>query len=268
MKAPLRVFLVACPLFLLETGCGIENFAGEARFTDDFHYSYGFKPGGSISVHNQNGSVEIAGWDKDKVEINGTKFASSHEALDRIRIDIDHTGGSIAIRTVVPGDRYFILGAKYVIHVPRQSKLDRIVSSNGSVRVNDIGDDVTLRTSNGSIHIGNVRGRVSAETSNGGIEGQNLDGACKVETSNGSIHLSQLRGTVEATSSNGGITVRLPSGAKADVEAETSNGAVTSDFAELTQHSSEKNRLHGEIGGGGPPLRLTTSNASIHIERE
>jgi len=70
--------LLPCAALLALAGCDIdEAFADSQRFTEDFHHSYALKSGGRFELESFNGSVEISGWDQDKVEINGTKYAST-----------------------------------------------------------------------------------------------------------------------------------------------------------------------------------------------
>jgi len=58
------VLLTACEDFVRG------NWGNSERFKDDFHYSYPLKAGGSLSVENFNGSIEILGWDQDKAVAN------------------------------------------------------------------------------------------------------------------------------------------------------------------------------------------------------
>src|SRR5712691_6624322 len=132
---PEILFLTA--IAILPTGCDLDDigsFGNAHAYEKDFHYSYALKPGGRLALDNFNGSVEITGWDQDKVEIDGNRYASTPELLDSIRIDVAATGDSIQVRTVRPSERHGNMGASYTIRAPRKVNLDRIVSSNGSVK--------------------------------------------------------------------------------------------------------------------------------------
>src|SRR5450432_1286923 len=143
-------------------GCVLvdDNFNSDERYHADFRYTYPLKPGGSFSIENFNGAVEIAGWDQDTVEITGSKYARTEALRDEIRIEINHSDNAVSIRTIHPMDRHGNMGARYVIRVPRKVQLDRVVSSNGGIRANGLEGAAHLRTSNGSIHIGRLRGNV------------------------------------------------------------------------------------------------------------
>src|SRR5579872_5640523 len=66
-------FLGFSSVFL--AGCGYPLFGATHQFQEEFHYSYGIGPGGKVEVENQNGRVDIAGWDQSTVDIRGTKYA-------------------------------------------------------------------------------------------------------------------------------------------------------------------------------------------------
>src|SRR5207248_5433716 len=123
------------------------------RYQSDFHYSYPLKPGGKLELESFNGSVEITSWDQNVVDISGSKYASSEQMRDAIKIDITPSDSSIYVRTIRPSERHGNLGARYVVKVPHKVELGRIVSSNGHIKVSDVEGPVHLRTSNGSIRL-------------------------------------------------------------------------------------------------------------------
>ena len=277
------VVSVSCLLltFFL-SGCDFDFGDGDShRYQDNFNHSYQLKPGGRLSVENFNGAVEVFGWDKDTVEVSGTKYANSEDLLRSIRVDIQATPDAVRIRTEKPAMRGNY-GARFTIHVPRKCELERIGSSNGSIRVEDVDATARLRTSNGSVRASRLGGSLDAQTTNGSIEIREISGSSIVRTSNGAIRAEDLRGSVQASTSNGGITValdeprdvrasttngaitvRMPESAGAQLQASTSNSSISSDFdvrGRITKH-----RVNGTIGSGGPLLDLETSNGSIRL---
>src|SRR6476661_8426200 len=179
-------YLLLCAGMLALAGCDWEDFASSTQYTTDFHYSYPLKKGGRISLENFNGSVEIAGWDQDTVDISGARYGATPEARDAVRIDIVPSPDSIAIRTIRPSERRNV-GARYVLRVPRRAQLDRVTTSNGAMRVNSVDGPVRLKTSNGSLKVFNINGNIDGGTSNGSVELENISGDCTVKTSNGRV---------------------------------------------------------------------------------
>jgi hypothetical protein len=273
MRGRLCIFPITLALAGL-MGCDLAEFGDSNRFQEDFHHTYPMQAGGRLYVENFNGSLEISSWDQETADISGTKYASTEEALRALKVDIVTSGDSIRIRTVRPFDRRGNMGARYVIRVPRRTSLEKIQSSNGRIRVVDVGAQARLETSNGSVEVTKAGGPVTVKTSNGSIHVS----LAKVEerrpvrlhTSNGSVELSveDLRNNdVVVSSSNASITVRLPGSVSANVKAHTSNASITNEFDSSFKGRSSKTSLEGTIGAGGPLLDLSTSNGSIKLLR-
>lgn len=249
--------LLPCFALLALAGCDIdEAFADSQKFTEDFHQTYALKSGGRFELDGFNGSVEIYGWDQDKVEINGTKYASYKDALDEIKIDISHTPDSVVIRTVRPewrdGWRRGNRGVRYRIHVPRRVQFDRIATSNGGMRLEGVEGRGRFRTSNGSIQLLSYRGDVEAHTSNGRITLDGFSGSASLTTSNGRIEGRGVKGFLEAHTSNGPIDVETTNlDPTRPVKLETSNGPITITLGDR---------------GNGPEVRARTSNGGIVVK--
>jgi DUF4097 and DUF4098 domain-containing protein YvlB len=252
---------------LMLAGCD-EAIFGDAwdQYKEDFHYNYPLSASGRVEVENFNGPVEITGWDQNTVDISGTKYASTQDRLKDMKVDIAASSGSVTIRTLRPLDRFGSAGVRSEIRVPRGADLERIVTSNGPIRLEALDGSVRARTSNGPVRASRVRGALDIETSNGPVEATELTGSATIRTSNGPIQLTmEAAREVRATTSNGPITVRVPAGTEADVRARSSHGPITTDFDLNGGGFISRNRLEGSIGKGGPLLDLTTSNGPIRI---
>ncbi len=265
MLAPAIVFLA---------GCDIEALVDSSRYKEDFSYSYPLEPGGKVSVESFNGSIEIFSWEKDVVQITGTKFASTQGLLDSIKIDVVATDTSVRIRTSRPFERRGSMGAKYVIRVPAKTELERVITSNGTIRVEAIEGPVRLRTTNGGIRVFGVQGPLEATTTNAGVDVQELNGSVTLRTTNGAIKADGVRGFFEASTSNGGIEARLveTEGGR-PVKADTSNGNIDlsiesfkgNDVIATTSNASITVRLPRDAAAN---VRASTSNAFIKTDFE
>lgn len=261
------VLIVAASTAAL-AGCDIEEWGDSSRYKQDFHQTHPLKAGGRIYVESFNGSIEVTGWDQETADISGTKYASTQEGLEALKIDVVATGDSIRIRTVRPSERRGNMGAKYVIKVPRRTALERLESSNGGIRVEDIEGPVRIRTSNGGLNLARVRGEVEATTSNGGVELADVSGRTVVRTSNGGVRAAEVRGGFDAQTSNGGIRAELretePGRA---LRLGTSNGSIEltvdrldNDVEATTSNSSITLRLPAATAAN---VKARTSNSSI-----
>jgi len=267
-----RVFLVAAASLALVSCEEMDGFGftgSSHRFKEDFHSTYPLKSGGRLSLENMNGSVEITGWEKDTVDVIGTKYAATESLLQSIKIDVASTADSVDIRTIFPSGTRGNFGAKYIIRVPQKAVLDRVISSNGGVRVESVDGPARLKTSNGAIRVSRVNGLVDLHTSNGSVDVNDQTGGLIIRTSNGAVRVENVRGSLEATTSNGGIHARLsdPEPQKT-VKLESSNGTVELTMERInnneirinTSNSSIQLRLPANAGG---QLRAHTSNSSI-----
>ncbi len=151
------------------------------RYKEDFHYSYALSPGGTVSVENANGSIDIAGWDQNTVDISGTKYASTKSNLDSIKIETSAAAGGVRVRTVRPEEWHGNGGARYTIKVPRKVLLDTMTSTNGGIRVDDVDGNARLKSTNGSIRIHDLHGELNAHTTNGAMEADGLEGNANLE---------------------------------------------------------------------------------------
>jgi|SRR5579883_2255403 len=281
-------YLLLSGAMLFLAGCDWEDFGSSSAYSTDFHYSYPLKSDGRVSLENFNGSVEIAGWDQNTVDVSGAKYGATPEARDAVKIDIAASPDSVAVRTIRPSDRRNV-GARYILRVPRRAQLERVTTSNGSLRLSDLAGPARVKTSNGTLKVFNVTGNFDGGTSNGSVELNDLKGDCTVRTSNGRIHAQHVQGGLDASTSNGSvdaavtdfrsrgvriatsngsITLRLPQPLNANLLARTSNSSVHSEFDMTQRVRADKHHLEGTIGSGGPTLDLSTSNGSIHVVRQ
>jgi DUF4097 and DUF4098 domain-containing protein YvlB len=242
---------------LLLSGCiVIDNLEPSDKYQADFHYTYDLLPGGRVNAESFNGTIEITGWDQNKVEILGAKFGSTEQLRDAIRIDVHNTPEAVDIRAVKPS-LMGSTGARITMHVPRGAQLDRITTSNAGIHIHDVASAAHLQSSNGSIKVENVGGAVDAHTSNGSIEVESVGGGAILRTSNGGIHAENIGGAFEADTSNGGIRVRLESAPDAPVRLTTSNGSI-----ELTMTKAPKNDIRAKTSNSGITLRLPSGTAA------
>jgi hypothetical protein len=253
---------------LLLAGCGDVDFGPWNQVQEDFHYSYPLSAGGRIEIQNQNGEVDISGWDQNNVDISGTKYASSPDRLKEIRVDVSPAPALVSIRTMRPEPSWGNMRVRYVIRVPHGVELARVTTSNGPIHVNSIDAPAHLRTSNGPVRVVGVKGAIDVQTSNGPVNITDAAGPATLRTSNGPIELSMDSiADVRASTSNGPITLRIPSSAGAALRARTSNGPIDTDFDLRNEDRISKHNISGTIGSGGPMLDLSTSNGAIRVLR-
>jgi hypothetical protein len=247
-----------------------------------------------LSVSNVNGDVSVQPWDKPEMHIQAKKRVrhSSREMAEKyarqLEIAVATNGDVLEVRTVMPGqpaDRdwlewFFSLdwlferrvreaSVSYEISTPPRMDA-KLVSTNGRVQIGAIEGRADLRTTNGAVHAEGTQGAVQAHTTNGAISLVQVAGGCNAVTTNGKITaelLSLGSQGCELHTTNGAIHITLPENVHADLEASTTNGSVTSALPLAVQGKISKQGMEGKINGGGPPLKLRTTNGSITIAK-
>ena len=127
-----RALAVVGSVFGLALLCGCDANGGFGQVTEDFHYSYPLQPGGHLDLTNTNGSIEISGWDRDSIDVSGTKYASEQSALNDMKVSVSASGDHATIATDMPktywhGSR----GVRFHVRVPRKIRLERAETTNG-----------------------------------------------------------------------------------------------------------------------------------------
>jgi len=268
MRTVAMALLAGAGLALL-AGCELEDLAGAATVKEDFSYSYPLKAGGRLSVESLNGPIRIEGWEREEVEIRGTRQAASKELLEAMRIDIAATAEAVRVRVVPPSGRRGAMGVSFAIRAPRRVMLERAESSNGGIEAEGLEGDVRLASSNGPIRAIGIRGDVEASTSNGPVELVGCTGAAILRTSNGRIQAEGVRAPFEATTSNARIEVRLAEAAgSGPARLRTSNGSVRLTLEQALKTDVVVRTSNGSIAVRAPAtlaarVKASTSNGEI-----
>ena len=253
--------LTVLPVMLVLTGCDADEVFAGTQEKQDFHYNKPLASGGRFSIENLNGSVDISGWEKNEVDISGTKYAKTRELLDEVKIDVQSTNSAVSVRTIAPTDRWNSnAGARYSIRVPNKVLVELASSTNGRIHIERIEGAARIRTTNGGVRTTALKGNLEITTTNGNVEIVDVTGGARVTTSNGSIKADNLHGDFTAKTSNGGISARLfdvPT--NSPIKASTTNGGVD---LTLDQVSSD---VRASTSNGHINLRLP-SNANAKVD--
>lgn len=218
----------------------------------DFDRTYPLQPCGTFELQNVNGPVDVEGWDRNEVEVHAVKTAKGLEAdLERVAIDVDAHGDSVAVTTRYPQNEGVEVMVEYTIHVPHRVHVEHVGTVNGTVRISGLDNVEDLHTVNGDIDVFESAGNVHAHTTNGNVH---LELA----------HAPDKAGATAETT-NGSLVVAVPSDLQAEIEARCLNGNFYSELP-ITMESTDRPReMHGKLGAGGAPIYLRTVNGAIRL---
>lgn len=145
-------------------------------------------------------------------------------------------------------------------------------TSDGHIRLSDVtAGSCTARTSDGSITLEGVRGdSMNLRTSDGTIRCRNVAPAeMECRTSDGPIHVEYAADapnalSLSAITSDGNITLAVPPGLSAVIEATSNDGSIHTNLPITIQGKVGKS-LTGTIGDGKGKVYLKTHDGSITI---
>jgi hypothetical protein len=210
---------------------------------------------GVLSVSGTNGGIRVDGQARGDVlilakvvataatEARAREIANSiqlNPTLERVRAEGPRTqnreGWSVSYR----------------IAVPRALNVS-VETSNGGIVIQDLDSKVDFRTSNGGVKLIGLAGEVRGRTSNGGID-VDLDGQAWIGEG------------LEVETSNGGVRLSIPEHYSARLEASTHNGGMNIDYPGVSEPRDRD--LSVQLGSGGAPIRVRTSNGGIRVSRK
>jgi DUF4097 and DUF4098 domain-containing protein YvlB len=243
---------------------GAEAIGGEPgeQVTEEFHQTYPLSATGRVSLANINGGLKIKVWDRAAVQVDAIKKAYRRERLEEVKIEVTATEENIRIKTEYPDEQRTFRSdqrrydnpaiVEYSLTVPRKAILE------------------SIELINGPVDIDGVEGNVKASSINGPVTANGLMGEARLSTVNGPLQavFTQLDESkaISLGSVNGNVTLVIPSDANASVRASTVHGMISNDFGIQVKHGEYVgHNLDGQIGSGGPKVKLTNVNGGIRI---
>jgi len=214
----------------------------------------------SVNVNTFDGSIRVHGWDKSEVMYTVTKRANDDEGLRQISMDATQDGSMISV--IARSDNDHDGTASIEMWVPRKAVL-HVSSGDGSLKLDGVSGDITLRTGDGSIEVNDGSGQLKVNTGDGHIQVLNFDGQLDAVTGDGSIRMDGNFNAVAARTGDGGITLSVPSGSNFTVET-NAEGDVTNEGLTLTEDIAPSKRVkRWRIGNGGKVFVLNTGDGRI-----
>lgn len=213
--------------------------------------TFALAPGSKFSIKNINGSISVESWDQPKAQVTVTRRGPDRGG----RVFFQNSPNSLSFRTGVPGGSNNSQDFRYEVKLPR-----------------DMGR-IDLKSVNGLVKLSNVNGQILVESANGTIELNDVLGVSKIQTANGKITATLTGasdGPMEFVTANGKIDVTIKCDFDAELDASTIHGNTSIDEQLGIAVTKEMVGQHarGQLGSGGPPLKLTAINGSVKLSKQ
>jgi len=213
-----------------------------------------------VNVSTFDGSVVVNGWDKSEVMYTATKRGDDDEGLRQVNIQTEQDGAGVSIIATSNDQRSG--SAQLEVWVPRKATL-HVSSDDGSLKLNGVSGDITLRTGDGSIEVNDGGGALQLNTGDGHIHVIKFDGQLDARTGDGSIQLDGSFNALSARTGDGGISLTVPSSSNFTVETNADN-EVTNEGLTLSEDIAPSRRVkRWRVGNGGKVFVLHTGDGNI-----
>lgn len=265
-----------------------------AQYVNKEEKSFAVTGKAEVVLKTFDGSIELAAWDKSQVAVTIQREAGNQADANELKVTAEQVGNRIVIEAVKPENRTEIgwnngRSVSFIVHVPKTTDVTAS-SGDGSITATGVDGTVTLKSGDGSIKAASLTGDVTIHTGDGSIDAENITGGLNMSTGDGSMSItgapkslrahsgdgsvhvdvgsaSRADGDWDISTGDGSVTVTLPGGFNAQLDAHTGDGDISAEDFGLRPSNDSKNDLRGVIGSGGPTLRIRSGDGSIHLSK-
>jgi hypothetical protein len=236
-----------------------------------FHLATG---GGKIDV--QSSSTDKVVTIRAKEKIRADSEADADEILKGLTLSFARQGNDVTVRAKYEGARpMFHSGSwppvqvDFVVSVPASFSVE-LDSGGGRITVGDLAGSVRAHTGGGELNLGRIVGGAEATTGGGSVGIESVENTLHASTGGGSIRAvisGTLKGDSEVQTSGGSIHLTVDRTAAFTLDAVASDSNVDVDGLPVVVAAGVPGRgqLAGNVNGGGPLLKLRSSNGSIEV---
>ncbi len=236
----------------------------------------------AVSITNRSGDVSILGRDGDIDVSNQKGEVSVSDVKGKVTMNLENSSARVS---KVSGDVSVEGRVKEITldEIKGAARLNGDFSEN--VQLSKISKTVTLKSARTEIEIAKLDGELSLDAHD--LRATSVTGPVKLLTKfkdirlegvSGDLHLENEDGAVEVQMTKVGsmqinnrrsdVEIYLPDKASFQVNAETKNGEIRSDFAGLrVANNDEHATASGNVGSGGPRMVVNNEQGAIEIRK-
>jgi hypothetical protein len=271
-------------------GLALVALAATPAGADEWSHRYPVKGAPDLHVKTDDGSVRIEIGAASEIDA-GVTTEGWRIAPGEVTITESQTGDRIDLEVRIPREHHgFGTGHRsitVVLRVPKQADLD-VHTGDGSIEAQSVSGRLSLSTGDGSITAEGLQGEIHLHSGDGSIRARGLTGRLEADTGDGHLDVrgrfdilnlhtgdggieaavepgSRLESEWSLRSGDGGITLRLPEGLGADLDAHTGDGGIVLEKPVTVAGTIREHAVRGKLGPGGLPLKIHTGDGSIRL---
>lgn len=246
-----------------------------SAFGSEWSKTYGIPAVAEVDLRCRDANVDLRQGASGRVEARlttkGVEIAPGEvEVIER------QSGSRVEIEVRTPhtqGWNWHRQGTRNIslsLEIPANTHLT-LHTGDGNVNANGISGDLRLETGDGNIIGHSLSGKVAVQTGDGNVRLQGRFEALAVSTGDGNVEItadagSQNVDTWRVKSGDGNVRLRVPPDLRAEVDASTGDGHITSDLPVDTRGFSDRRHLRGRLNGGGSLLTIRTGDGNIDLK--
>ena len=298
MRLPAEIrlsLLTSAAAILVTTGCVDIVGSDLQRYVEREEKQFSVTGKAEVSLTTFDGSIEIRPWDRSDVQVIIEKRASNKETAEEIIVEARQEANRIAIEVKEPPHEGFLhvhhRSAKLIVSMPAETDVMaksgdgaidvegisgrvELRSGDGGIRGRQLTGDIQVNTGDGSIRLEDVKGSLRAHTGDGGIIAEGIFTSVRARSGDGSVRIAAKAGSASSgewdiSTDDGAVTLALPEGFNAEIDAHTGDGRIHLQDLTLTNVSGRigRNTVRGRLGDGGSTVLVRTGDGSITLSR-
>jgi DUF4097 and DUF4098 domain-containing protein YvlB len=239
----------------------------------------------ALVVDNRNGEVSIADLTGDQRITNG--FGRVRVSGITGSVDINSRNDSVLVENVSGSAKIENQFSNILIR-GIGGKLD-LRNRNGSVEVSNVRGGAVIMNDFGSVDVASIEGALNIHGRNSAVEVDGAEEAVTVKAQFENVRIADVKGALEVenrngrtlitytepprrnikvTSQYGDVAIELPEDSAFTVDARTRFGDIESDFEEaMERRDNDRGWISGQVGSGGPEIRIDNRNGSVTLEK-
>lgn len=274
-----KAFALPILLSLAAPGCVDIVGADLGRYIerDEKRFTTTGKP--DVTLATFDGSIEIRTWDRSEIEVVIERRGTSKSDADSIDVRSEQDGNRITVEARAPRSEHrgFHFNdrrtAKLIVSLPAESNVNAR-SGDGSIDIERVTGKIVLHSGDGSIRARDLAGDVDVSTGDGRVTMDGKFETLRAHSGDGSLRIQASKGSAvqkdwDITTGDGSVTLEIPDGLNAELDAHTGDGRITLSDVTVSNVQGEmrRNDVRGRLGSGGSALRIRTGDGSITLRR-
>ncbi len=219
-----------------------------------------------------------------RVETKYPKQSGNFWGGDRISVSVDYKiwvpdQAAVEIKSVSGDVEVAPLGgAAEIVCVSGDVKLHgaagvEIKLTSGDLVLEDVAGDVFIKAVSGDIDVSRVKGSIEADAVSGDIDLRDVSSArtIEVKTVSGDVTYAgaiMAGGRYELATHSGDVRMTIPANSAFDLEANTFNGTIETDFEIKVVGKISPREIRGTVGGGGATIAMKSFSGDVELKKK